>query len=57
LTKKQQEDWVSLKPKDIKEFLTPGEDEKIIAEKTEFEKFLLIYNDIESRKIELLKSF
>ena len=29
LTKKQQEDWVSLKPKDIKEFLTPGEAVKI----------------------------
>lgn len=57
LTKKQQEDWAKLQPKDIKEFLAPGEDEKTIAEKTEFEKFLLIHNDIESREIELLKSF
>jgi len=57
LTKKQQEDWAKLQPKDIKEFLAPGEDEKTIAEKTEFEKFLLIHNDIESRELELLKSF
>lgn len=57
LTEKQQKEWASLKPKDIKEFLAPGEDEKIIAEKTELEKFLLIHTDIESREIELLKSF
>lgn len=60
LTKKQQEDWASLKPKDF-ETIKDEIDSQIEGEEnktySEYEKFLLIYNDIESRELELLKSF
>lgn len=57
LNKEQQEAFASLQSKDLNEFLSQQENEKIIAEKTEFEKFLLFFTDRETKEIEFLKSF